>query len=312
MTISRQHKESSRREFIGKTVTAIAAATFCGGASAASNDKKLPAIVLFTKVCQTLKLNFEEVAAVVAEAGLNGIDCPVRPGGEILPENVSQQLPLYANTLRTRHLAIPLLTTAITSVGSANTEEILHAAKKVGVQFYRLGFIDRGDDPSAQIKEVRAQLRPLATLNKKVGLGALVQNHSPAAGGKANLGGDLFELYEIVRDFDPDQIGVAFDIGHALVVHGEKWREGFEKLKPYLRVAYVKDVRTTGGWVSFGQGDIGNVGYFKILKEMNYLAPISLHIEFDWTEQGKSRNRAALVKAIRESGEALRKWLMEG
>jgi len=50
-------------------------------------------------------------------------------------------------------------------------------------------------------------------------------------------------MYEVVKDLDPAQIGVAFDIGHAWVVHGEDWRRHFEKLKPHIQVAYVKDVQ---------------------------------------------------------------------
>jgi L-ribulose-5-phosphate 3-epimerase UlaE len=61
--------------------------------------------------------------------------------------------------------------------------------------------------------------------------------------------------------------------------------------------------------VPFGQGDVGQSGYFKILKEIHYTAPISLHIEYDWTEKGKDKNRAALVKALKDSSAVLRKWL---
>jgi sugar phosphate isomerase/epimerase len=114
-----------------------------------------------------------------------------------------------------------------------------------------------------------------------------------------------------VQSFDPAQIGVAFDIGHALVVHGKDWRPHFEKIKSHFKVAYVKDVKMGGRWVRFGEGDIGQTGFFKLLKEMNYRAPLSLHIEFDWTENGKAKTRAALVKALKESTQKLRQWLAE-
>lgn len=266
-------------------------------------------IVVFSKVYQELKLSFDDAAAVTAEAGIDGIDCPVRPGGEVLPEHVTGELPQYASALRKRGLQMPLLTTAITSVASPHTVEILRTAKKLGVKFYRLGFIIRESNASAskQVREFKAQLKDLAALNKQVGIGAIVQNHSPS--GQTYVGGDLTELYEIVKDFDPTQIGVAFDIGHALVVHGDGWRPHFEKLKPHLKIAYVKDVKREGRWVPFGTGDIGSTGYFKLLRELNYQAPVSLHIEFDWTDGGKAKTRAALVKALQESARVLRHWL---
>ena len=83
----------------------------------------------------------------------------------------------------------------------------------------------------------------------------------------------------------------------------------FEKLKSHLKIAYVKDVKREGRWVPFGTGDIGSTGYFKLLRELNYPAPVSLHIEFDWTDGGKAKTRAALVKALQESAQVLRRWL---
>ena len=301
----------SRRDFIARTVAASSTVALCGGGALpilADGTPALP-IVVFSKVYQELKLSFDDAAAVTAEAGIDGIDCPVRPGGEVLPEHVTGELPQYASALRKRGLQMPLLTTAITGVASPHTVEILRTAKKLGVKFYRLGFIIRESNASAskQVREFKAQLKDLAALNKQVGIGAIVQNHSPS--GQTYVGGDLTELYEIVKDFDPTQIGVAFDIGHALVVHGDGWHPHFEKLKPHLKIAYVKDVKREGRWVPFGTGDIGSTGYFKLLRELNYQAPVSLHIEFDWTDGGKAKTRAALVKALQESARVLRHWL---
>jgi sugar phosphate isomerase/epimerase len=71
----------------------------------------------------------------------------------------------------------------------------------------------------------------------------------------------------------------------------------------------VKDVKRGGRWVPFGTGDIGSTGYFKLLKQMGYRTPISLHIEFDWADGGKSKTRTALLTALRESAQVLRRWL---
>jgi L-ribulose-5-phosphate 3-epimerase len=301
----------SRREFIARTATATSAAALCGASAlpAFAAEPWPPPIVVFSKVYQELKLNFEEAAAVTAEAGIDGIDCPVRPGGEVLPENVARDLPLYAAALKKGGLQVPLLTTAITGVTSPCAEDILRTAKRLGVQFYRLGYVLRTPDVPVgrQVREVRAQLADLAALNKEVGIGAILQNHSPT--GRSYVGGDLSEMYEIVKNFDPAQIGVAFDIGHALVVHGDDWRRHFERLKSHLKVAYVKDVNRGGGWVPFGEGAVGATDYFKLLKQMGYRAPVSLHIEFNWSERGKRKTRAALVKAVRSSATVLRGWL---
>jgi sugar phosphate isomerase/epimerase len=301
----------SRREFIARTVAASSTAALCGPGAfpAFSAEQWLPSIVVFSKIYQDLKLNFEEAATLTAEAGLDGIDCPVRPGGEILPEHAAKEMPEYAAALKKRNLQMPLLTTGITSVASPHTEEILRTAKQLGVQYYRLGFTNRQADapPGKQISEVRVKLKDLAPLNQEIGIGAVLENHS--ASGRGYVGGDLSEMYEVVKDFDPAQIGVAFDIGHAIIAHGDDWRRHFERLKSHLRVAYIKDIKRGQGFVRFGQGELASNGYFKLLKQIDYRAPVCLHIEFDWSDKGKSKTRTALLGALQESTRVLRHWL---
>jgi sugar phosphate isomerase/epimerase len=301
----------SRRDFIARGLVTSSALTLAPEAllSAADAVRKTPPIVVFTKVYQEVKLNFEESADITAEAGLDGVDSPVRPAGEVLPERAEEDLPKYVEMLRRRNLTLPLMTTAITSTGSPQAEALLRLAKKLGIQYYRLGFIQRQAEASAakQMAEVRAQLKELVALNKEIGICGLLQNHSPA-GSTVYFGGDLSELREAVEGFAPEQLGIAFDIGHALRVHGDDWRERFEKLRTHFKIAYVKDVQRKGDWVALGKGDIGKTEYFRLLKEMGYSAPVSLHIEYEWAENGK-KNRDLLLKVLKENSQVLRGWL---
>ena len=297
----------SRRDFFVKTSLATASAVgTVAFAAPATASPRLP-IVIFSKVYQSLNLGFEDAASLTAGASLNGVDCPVRPGGEVLPEKVVDDLPRYAEGLRKHGLNMPLLTTSILGPSSPHSEQILRTAKKVGVRFYRTGFVEWESDKSAkaQIAEVRAQFKDLAAMNRQIGIGAIVQNHSPA--GHTYLGGDLNELREILESFKPAEIGAAFDIGHALKVHGDGWREHFQKLKPHLKVIYVKDTNSRGQWVPFGQGLVGKTGYFKLLRDIGYSAPVCMHIEFDWSSGGKTRE--ALRKALKQSADVLKGWL---
>ena len=306
-----QPSQFSRRDFLAGTfVSGAAFALSCMPGWSATETKVSSPIAVFSKIYQELKLDFEGAAAVTADADLDGIDCPVRAGGEILPERAADQLPAYAQILERRKLGIKLLTTDITGPKSPHVETVLRTAQTLGIRFYRFGFVSReaGSSIEGQMREVRAHLRELSALNKELGMCTLLQNHSPS-GHTVYFGGDLSELEQAVEGFDPAQIGVAFDIGHALVVHGDKWRQHFEALRAHFKIAYVKDVKRTGSWVPFGQGDISSTGYFRLLKEMNYHAPISLHIEFEWQEPGKPKSRERLTQVLKESAEVLRGWL---
>ena len=78
----------------------------------------VPPVAVFSKVYQELKLDFEASAEVTAEAGLDGIDCAVRDGGEIVPEQAADQMPLYAEALRRHGARMLLLTTGVRGVSS--------------------------------------------------------------------------------------------------------------------------------------------------------------------------------------------------
>lgn len=300
----------TRRGFLvrlGLGSAALAAATPPWQSSAAEGIA-LP-IVVFSKAYQPLKLTFEEAAEFTAESGLDGVDPPVRPDGEIRPERVAEELPLYVEALRKRGLRMPYLTTAITSTSSPHAETVLRTAGKLGIERYRIGFIYRSTDAGwpRQLTEVRAQLKELAALNRQIGIGALIQNHSPA--GRTYVGGNLDELASIVDGFSPDQVGVAFDIAHAINVHGADWRPRFERLRPHLKAVYVKDANREKQFVPLGQGEVGYSGYFTLLKQIGYQAPISLHLEYERGPKSQPTTRPALLKAVRDSLGVLRQWL---
>ena len=301
----------SRRGFLlrlGLGSAGLAVAGTGGLPCAAAEGIPMP-IVIFSKAYQPLKFTFDEAAEFTAESGLDGVDPPVRPGGEILPERVADDLPLYVEALRKRGLRMPYLTTAITSTASPHAETVLRTARKLGIERYRIGFIYRSNDAAweQQLGEVRAQLKDLAGLSRDIGIGAVIQNHSPS--GRTYVGGNLDELTRLVDGFDPEQVGVAFDIAHAVNVHGREWRPRFERLRPHLKVVYVKDANREKQFVPLGQGEVGGTGYFKLLKQIGYQAPISLHIEYDRGPTPQPETRPALLKAVKRSLNVLRQWL---
>lgn len=302
------HRGISRRDFLAKTA-AVSALTALGAAPrlAPAGDLQRCSIVVFSKIYQELSLGFEPCAALTREAGLDGVDCPVRTGGEIEPASALQKLPEYAEILRKQELGIHLITSGINGADSPFAEPVLRTAQKLGVKFYRLGYFSAPATGASrkQIAEVRSRLKDLAALNREIGVCGLFQNHSGV------FGSNLTDLRSATEGLDPDQIGIAFDIGHALITHGANWRAHFEDLRPQLRVVYIKDVNSQGQWVRFGEGQIAGSGYFSRLKELNYSAPVSLHIEFDWPKVGTGRDRETLLTALRESAKTLRRWLRE-
>lgn len=263
-----------------------------------------PAVVVFSKVFQELKLNFEQAADVTEAAGLGGIDCPVRPGGEIEPERAAEELPRYADVLRRRGCRVGLLTTHIVSPDSPHAETVLRTARALGIRWYRTGYWRTPHDgATADLASIRAGLRDLAALNRQLGMTAVVQNHSGAF-----IGGDLDQMERLLEGLNPDEIGLAFDFCHALIMHGNRWLPHFERLAPRIRVAYVKDVRLPRDMVPLGEGELGRSNWCSHLKRLGLEAPLSLHIEYDWSRDAPKTSEL-LVKVIRRDLTILKHWL---
>lgn len=300
----------TRRDFL-KSTTAIALALGLDSISAAEKESKYR-FVIFSKIYQPLKMTFQEAAELTALAGYDGVDCPVREGGEIEPKNVENELPLYAGELKKRGCNTILLTSGITSVKSPYAENVLKTAKALGIKYYRLGMSYHSDNEplQKQIDRIKEELKELAVLNRKIGITAIFQNHSPT-GKRVYVGGNLDEMHELIKDINPDEIGVAFDLAHAIIVHGDDWRAKFDLIKSHFKIAYIKDVKRPRSFVPFGEGEFSKSDFFKILKQMKYNEPFSIHIEFDYAGKGNKPTKDALLKAMINCREMLKKWLDE-
>jgi sugar phosphate isomerase/epimerase len=270
----------------------------------------LPPIATFSKVFQELKLSYDESAEITAAVGLDGVDCPVRPGGQVAPERVGEELPRYVEALGKRKLRLLLLTTAILSPATPHAETILRLARQFGVKYYRLGYWNyrNGETPGRLLREIQAQLKDLERLNRELGMCAIFQNHS----GGGIVGAKVRDMYEAVRCCDPEFVGIAFDLSHALIELGEDWRTAFNELRSHFRIAYVKDVKRPSHFCRFGEGELGPSGFFKLLASLGYRAPVSMHTEYDWEGKGNPKTREALTKALGDDLGVLRRWLAAG
>lgn len=296
-----------RRAFLTRAASIAGGLCFAPRGCATALDR-CP-IASFSKVFQELDLDFNASAELVAEAGLDGIDCPVRPGGQILPERAAEDLPRYAEALKRNHCKLLLLTTAILSPSSPNAESILKTARALGVTHYRLGYWSYKNQASPEKlqAEVRAQLKDLAAMNRELGLCGVYQNHS----GRDNFGAMVADIRQALAEIDPSQIGLAFDPSHAWIELGPGWRAELERCQKHVQIAYVKDVDTSKNFVKFGEGVLGTSGWFTWLKQAGYSRPISMHTEYHWVPTGFHKTRERLVTALKSDLAQVRRWMQE-
>jgi sugar phosphate isomerase/epimerase len=316
----RSHQQKFNRRQLFQSAAIGAGCVLVGKRSLADAPapRALPPVAVFSKLYQQLKLDFEQSAEVTSDAGLDGIDSAVRAGGEILPEHAVDEMPRYAEALAKHGAKMLLLTTDIVGVDSPHARDVLTTGKKLGIRYYRLGFWPQRPDtaPEKQTAQIQASLKELAAMNRELGVCAVLENHSvigskvgdkSATTGRGYAGGDLNQLYEIVNDFDPEQIAVAFDIGHAIIMHGDDWHQHFERLRDHIRIVYLKDVKQSERFVALGEGEVGKTDFIQLLVKMDYRAPLSIHIEYPWAPEGQ-KTRAAMVETLKNSRRVLADW----
>lgn len=293
----------SRRSFLARAIQASAILAAGRTAAAPAATPWPPPIAVFSKLYQELKLDYDKAAEITAAAGLAGIDCPVRAKGEIEPEKAADEMPRYAEALRKRGVGMLLITSDLLSADSPHAESVLRTAKKLGIGQYRLGFRKIPKTGGLDLDAIRAELKSLAALNRAVGITGAIQNHSGAY-----VGGDLTQMHDLVKDLHPDEMGVAFDLGHAIVTHGAEWPQHFERLAPHIRIAYVKDVIPPKQWLALGKGEFEKANWFPRVRKLNLRAPISLHIEYDWAA-GAEKTCDGMLAALRADTAVLKGWM---
>lgn len=266
---------------------AMAGAAFPFAGSAAGNLLFSPPlsarpIHVFSKPLQWL--GYEALAEILAYAGAEGIDLSVRPGGHVLPENVETDLPKAVKAAEKKGLKIEMIVTGIKNADEKYAESILKTASSLGIRYYRMGerTYDDSKDIMATLQKIKPDFKKLEELNKKYRIHGAFQNHVGT-----RVGASVWDIYELLKDLDPEFIGCQYDIRHAVAEGGQSWPNGFRLIIPWVKCTDIKDFKwslTNGKWapesVPIGEGMVNFDTYFKMVKNFNVPGPISVHYEY--------------------------------
>ena len=279
--------KDSRRKFIKNSVIAGTLLPFLSSDSYADmfKDTKAPDalnVSVFSKHLQFL--DYKDMADAAAEIGFNGVDLTVRPKGHVLPERVEMDLPKAMEAIKKAGLATTMITTAVQDANDPTDKKLLETASGLGVKYYRMNWLKypEGKSIPEAMMQFKKTLTEISHLNRKLNITGCYQNHS------GNLAGaSIWELWEILKNSDPRNMGVQYDIRHAVVEGGMSWKNGLNLIHPHIKILAVKDciwLKKNGSWVvenvPLGEGMVDFKSYFKILKEFKIQVPVSLHYEY--------------------------------
>jgi sugar phosphate isomerase/epimerase len=269
----------SRRRFT-QTTSAAAFSFLALARETPAAYTKLP-VCVFNKPLQ--HLNYEEQAHLVAEMGFVGIEGTVRANGHVTPDKVKKDLPDQIKALRKNGIDMTLMTTDINNADTKVHRTVLETAASLGVTQFRMGSIKfTYDRPiQEQLDEIKVTFEKLVNFCQPLGIQPLYQNHA----GAGRFGAALWDVYEVIKGYDPKDVGIAFDIRHAVVEGGQSWPTEFHLLRPWFGFVYCKDFEWKGGSkkpsnVPLTTGQVDYPEFFKTLKKSDYTGPISLHMEY--------------------------------
>lgn len=245
------------------------------------------------------------MAALMAECGFDGIEATVRERGHVLPERVEDDLPKMVEALKKHGLEMTILTSDINNVNQPQAQKVLTTAKKLGITRYRMLWYnyDLSKPVRPQLEAIRPQVKDLAAMNRELGVTGLYQNHS----GAKMVGAPLWDIYELIRDHDPKEISIAFDIMHATAEGGLDWPIQFNLIQSHLGAIYCKDFTWVNRKVKgapLGTGQIDH-NFFSLVQKSKFTGPISLHVEY----LDRVKDRKALGEAFKRDFGTLRSLL---
>ena len=190
------------------------------------------------------------------------------------------ELPACVEDLKASGQRILLMATSIGRADQAGAERLLRMAAKLGIKRYRMsGLSYAANQPiRAQLDNYRSQLKELADLNRELGVTGVYQNHA----GSRNVGGPIWDLDYLLHGIDPDHLGVAYDIRHAMVEGSSAWPITLKMIHPRIRCFYVKDFVFDGARaknVPMGEGIVGK-GFYEAIRSWESRFPISIHAPY--------------------------------
>ncbi len=293
-----------RRQFTKAALGAAAALAIPVRLKAAPVASKRFTYCAFVKFLT--KLDFDQLADAIAEAGFDGVEVTARKQESYInPARAAEELPRLNEALAKRGLEITILTTDILRADEPGAEPLLRTAVKNGINRYRLGFhhYDLNQPILPQLAALQPVFRDIAALNRELGIAAVYQNHC----GADMLGATMWDLHSLIKDYPVSEIGSVFDIRHAVVEGGEAWPVYWNLMKPHLGAVSVKDFSWNGRrsqHVPLGTGQV-DPKFFQHLRESSFSGPISLHVEY-----AEDRGPKVNVDALKTDFATLRKWMI--
>jgi len=187
---------------------------------------------------------------------------------------------------------------------------------ELNIRYYRWGGLKYGGSQTyaTQLDAMKPRVAKLAAMNARYRTNAMFHTHS----GVGVVGASIWDLYILLKDFDPTSVAVNYDIGHATVEGGlGGWINSFNICGPYVRGIAVKDFlwaknargQWAPAWKPLGEGMVHLPQFFSMVAKTNFAGPMQLHFEYPLA--GADSGKATLTGSKEEVFTAMKKDLSQ-
>lgn len=270
-------------------------------------------IVFFSK--HLAELSWANLGTAVQTMGFAGVDLTVRPGGHVLPERVTDDLPKAVSAIRDSGTTVRMLTTGLTRADDPAARPTFAAADRVNIRLLKAGYYRYAfDDVRAELAEAVRSFGALAALAGEAGVTLAYHNHS------GYIGAPVWDALEMVEPLPAAHAAYYFDIRHAVVEGGHAgWRVSTQLVAPRLRMLAAKDFywdrRADGRWqvvdCPLGEGMVDWPAFFAEIARTSFDGPISVHVEYDPGGRTPVERTERMMDAAARDRARLAEWMRE-
>ena len=240
--------------------------------------------ISFSVFTKPWKLPLPELAKMVAGWGFDGIELPVRPGFQVLPENVERDLPHAVRVMADHGLRT-------FSVAGPTDEATIATCAEMAIPIIRIMVPIGQEGYLASIERMQRELDALLPLLEKYGVAIGVQNHCD------RMVCNAMGLRHLLWKYDPRYVGAIWDAAHN-ALNGEEPEMALDIVWSHLLMVNLKNAfwcRLNGPeaevaqwrpwWTSGHQGLASWPRVAAELKRRDYRGVVCLTAEYSDEEQ---------------------------
>ena len=242
-------------------------------------QRRAPMVILFSQ--NLAQIEYPELGDIVKQMGFDGVDLTVRPGGHVEPRLANVDLVRAFEVMDGEGLAIPVITTALTTAMDRTAVPVLALAGMSGARVFRPGYWPYGGNPNIMLRlaEVQRDFVGLMNIGRQYNLAGAFHNQVGD-----NVGAAIWDVQRVIEPLDPALAGFYFDPCNATAEGGGGgWEIALRLALPRIKAVTIQDFvweKRNGRWqmtrCPLGQGMVDWTKFFQILAQAGYMGPVTL------------------------------------